>query len=123
MTKRRIQVIALAVLGVIGLSAPAHAAKKKNKRQKEQPLEQIEPLVRRIGGDVTVDRMQNALTAAASIANVVTGGPTVRRARAAAPSEQRTARIRAHRRRMNEFVTERVDGLKKLQTYRRLRGD
>jgi hypothetical protein len=108
MTYRRIWVFALSALTVAGMAAPASAANER--RQRQQPT-------RTLGAGVTVTQTRNALTASASITDTVQPTTTNRR-RASRPDT--AARVRAQRARLNQFVRERVEGLQKLDSYRRL---
>jgi hypothetical protein len=107
MSKRRIQVIALSVLTVLGSAVVTSAAEQQQQRR------------RTIGANATVTQTRNGLTGSASITDSATNQPRRR------TSSRRgdTTRVLAQRARVNRFVRDRVDSLRKLESYRNFRSN
>ena len=117
MGTRRIQILSLSALVVIGLASTASAANQRRQQPRRDPLQPVNTIARMLGAGQTVTHTRNALTAAASAVDEVTGG----RARAQARVRQDRARAAVRQRqRMNNVLSDRVDALRKLESYRRL---
>ena len=117
MGSRRIQVLALSALVVVGLTDTASAANQRRAQQRRDPLQPVQTVARMLGAGQTVTRTRNALTAAASVVDEVTGG----RARAQTRARQdRSRAVAQQQKRMNNILRDRVDALRKLDSYRRM---
>jgi hypothetical protein len=116
MGKRRLQILALSAVVVFGLTSTAPAANQRRQQQRRDPLQPVQTIARMLGHGQTVTRTRNALTGAASLIDEVTGG----RARAQTRVRQDRSRAVAQQRRMNGILRDRVDALRKLDSYRRM---
>jgi len=117
MGKRRVQILALSALVVIGLTSTAPAANQRRQQPRRDPLQPVQTIARMLGAGQTVTRTRNALTAASSLIDEVTGGSS------RAPTRARQDRSRAmaqNQRRMNGILRDRVEALQKLESYRRM---
>ena len=118
MSSRRVYVLALSALVVVGLTDTASAANQRRQQQRD-PLRPVQTVANMLGAGQTVARTRSALTATASLVDEVTGGRVRAQARV---RQDRTRAVAQQRQRMNNILRDRVDSLRKLESYRRMQG-
>src|SRR5687768_9459826 len=116
MGTRRVQFLSLSALVVIGLASTASAANQRRQQTRRDPLQPVNTIARMLGHGQTVALTRNALTAASSVVDDVTGG----RARETVVRQNRARAAVRQRQRMNNVLRDRVDSLRKIESYRRL---